>query len=84
MTAPVVTQLLREPIATWDLTIYAMVAANADCVADSLLGKRPAGQLWERLAEHGMVHNHGPSEGRGIDCAEKRMPDGRLKGWCLR
>lgn len=29
------------------------------------------------------VHNHGPAEGRGLDCGERRMPDGTLRGWCL-
>jgi hypothetical protein len=30
-----------------------------------------------------VVHNHGPSEGRGLDCGERRMPDGSLRGHCL-
>lgn len=29
------------------------------------------------------VHNHGPAEGRGLDCGEA-LVDGKLKGWCLR
>lgn len=28
------------------------------------------------------VHNHGPAEGRGLDCGE-RVIDGKLKGWCM-
>ena len=31
----------------------------------------------------GPVHNHGPAEGRGLDCGERRMPNGLLRGWCL-
>lgn len=30
-----------------------------------------------------MVHNHGPAEGRGLDCPERRLPDGTLRGACL-
>jgi len=30
-----------------------------------------------------MVHNHGPAEGRGLDCGEVRLPDGTLRGRCL-
>lgn len=29
-----------------------------------------------------LVHNHGPSQGRGIDCGETEV-DGHKKGWCL-
>lgn len=29
------------------------------------------------------VHNHGPSEGRGTFCPERRTADGRLIGACL-
>lgn len=29
-----------------------------------------------------IVHNHGPSEDRGLDCGE-RMVDNRLRGWCM-
>lgn len=28
------------------------------------------------------VHNHGPEEGRGIDCGEPRLTDGSFIGWC--
>lgn len=28
------------------------------------------------------VHNHGPAEGRGLDCGEA-MVDGKLRGHCL-
>lgn len=28
------------------------------------------------------VHNHGPSEGQGIDCGETRLADGSPIGWC--
>ena len=28
------------------------------------------------------VHNHGPAEGRGLDCPERATPAG-LKGWCI-
>lgn len=31
----------------------------------------------------GPVHNHGPAEGRGLDCGERRLPNGLLRGWCL-
>jgi hypothetical protein len=30
------------------------------------------------------VHNHGPNEGRGTFCPERRNVDGRLVGACLR
>jgi hypothetical protein len=33
--------------------------------------------------EEDYVHNHGPAEGRGLDCGEA-LVDGKLKGWCLR
>lgn len=29
------------------------------------------------------VHNHGPAEGRGLDCGEA-MVNGNLLGWCMR
>jgi hypothetical protein len=29
------------------------------------------------------VHNHGPDEGRGLDCNEHRTADGRLVGACM-
>lgn len=29
-----------------------------------------------------IVHNHGPSEGRGLDCGETEVY-GQKKGWCL-
>jgi len=29
------------------------------------------------------VHNHGPEEGPGLLCRERRMPDGSLRGECL-
>lgn len=29
------------------------------------------------------VHNHGPSEGRGLDCGETTAVDGYPMGWCL-
>lgn len=29
------------------------------------------------------VHNHGPAEGRGLDCGEVVQADGSLKGNCL-
>ena len=28
------------------------------------------------------VHNHGPAEGRGLDCGE-RVVEGNLRGWCM-
>lgn len=28
------------------------------------------------------VHNHGPAEGRGLDCGERTV-DGKLRGWCM-
>lgn len=28
------------------------------------------------------VHNHGPNEGRGVDCGEPRLADGSFIGWC--
>ena len=30
------------------------------------------------------VHNHGTEDGPGLSCHELRMPDGSLKGACLR
>lgn len=30
-----------------------------------------------------VVHNHGPAEGRGLDCAESVQEDGSLIGACL-
>lgn len=30
-----------------------------------------------------IVHNHGPRQGRGLDCGETTDADGQLKGWCL-
>jgi len=32
---------------------------------------------------HSPVHNHGPSDGRGLDCNERRTADGSLRGTCL-
>ncbi len=29
------------------------------------------------------VHNHGPSEGRGLYCSERVLPDGSLRGACI-
>ena len=29
------------------------------------------------------VHNHGPHEGRGLDCPEYTTKDGRLRGACI-
>lgn len=29
------------------------------------------------------VHNHGPAEGLGLDCPERRLPDGSLRGACM-
>jgi hypothetical protein len=29
------------------------------------------------------VHNHGPDKGRGLDCPEARLLDGRLRGACM-
>lgn len=28
------------------------------------------------------VHNHGPNEGRGLDCGEPSLADGSFIGWC--
>lgn len=28
------------------------------------------------------AHNHGPNEGRGVDCGEPRLADGSPIGWC--
>lgn len=30
-----------------------------------------------------MVHNHGPDEGDGLDCPERRLSDGTLRGKCM-
>lgn len=35
------------------------------------------------MSDAWQVHNHGPSEGRGTFCGERKLPDGRLAGWCL-
>jgi hypothetical protein len=32
--------------------------------------------------EEDYVHNHGPAEGRGLDCGERTV-DGKLRGWCM-
>ena len=29
------------------------------------------------------VHNHGPREGAGLECVERRLPDGTLRGRCM-
>ena len=29
------------------------------------------------------VHNHGPDQGKGLDCGERRLADGTLRGHCL-
>ena len=33
-------------------------------------------------ADRSPVHNHGPAEGRGLDCNERRTADGGLRGAC--
>lgn len=30
-----------------------------------------------------MMHNHGPSEGEGLDCPTLRLPNGTKRGACL-
>lgn len=35
------------------------------------------------IRDRPMVHNHGPSEGRGLDCGEYRTAHGTLRGHCL-
>jgi len=32
--------------------------------------------------QRGLVHNHGPAEGRGLDCNERRDAGGSLRGAC--
>ena len=38
--------------------------------------------IFEATYEQVLVHNHGPSQGRGLDCPEKVI-DGRLIGACI-
>lgn len=84
MTAPVFTPASNGRMTMEEYGEGCYVTAESILETRRALHVNPAGQLWERLAEHGMVHNHGPEEGRGLACAEHRLPDGRLKGWCLR
>lgn len=37
-----------------------------------------------RNVEKPLVHDHGPEEDDGLDCREERMPDGSIKGVCVR
>jgi hypothetical protein len=37
----------------------------------------------EMAVEHAAVHNHGPGEQLGLECPERRMPDGSLRGFCV-
>jgi len=36
----------------------------------------------EQYLDKPPVHNHGPAEGRGLDCGE-RVVEGNLRGWCM-
>ena len=61
--------LLEREYARRGLAIQAMGVVDMP-VADIEVEEKP------------LVHNHSPSEGRGLDCGE-RVVEGNLRGWCM-
>lgn len=71
-------------------------AAEAEAIADTLylggyVNEAPAcpkvreqakARTYTPTKQRGLVHNHGPAEGGGLDCAERRETDGSLRGAC--